>query len=717
MRLRSRLLGSALVAFALFAPPALAQDRATLVADDLQIRNDNVLTATGGVEVFYQGQRMRASRVEYDKGQDSLTISGPITLDDGKGTVVLADQAQLSGDLRDGILQSARVVLNQQLQLASNQVNRIGDRYTRLGPSVASSCQVCASNPTPLWEIRASEIIHDEQKREIYFQNAQLRMMGVPVAYIPRLRMPDPTVKRMRGVLQPTFRSTSDFGAGVQVPYFFPIGESADLTLTPYLSAKNARSMGYRYRQAFNAGWMDINGAFSRDELMDNKTRGYLFATGQFALPDSYTLNLRVDTVSDPAYFYDYGLEERDRLESSAEITRTRRNEYISGRILNFHSIREGEPNSTIPSLVGEAQIQRRFSGGPLGGEAGLQFSLYGAERTSDNPLDTDKDADDDADGRDTQRASIGVDWRRNYILPAGIMGTALGTMRTDIYNINQDVDYEGTTTRVSGALGVELRWPWVKTAANGASHVISPIVQAVWSPNDTPDIPDEDSTLVEFDESNLFALNRFSGHDEYERGARLNLGVNYTRVAPEGWSFGTTVGRVFREQDLGQFSNASGLDEKNSDWLAQFQIMMSEGLIITNRTLFDDDLRVTKSELRMQASLDRFDLAANYVKILPDEEEDRETGLSEMTVDARYQVTDAWSARATSRYDFAESRAVRAGVGAEFRNECLAMEVYLSRKFSSSTNVDPSTEVGLAVDLLGFGSKKQPGPAGTCRS
>ncbi|MCJ8139765.1 LPS-assembly protein LptD [Falsirhodobacter halotolerans] len=711
MRLRS-----AIFALALSSLPALAQDRATLVADDLQISGDNVLTARGAVEVFYQGQRLRASSVRYDRTNDSLDIVGPITLDDGQGSVVLADQAQLSGDLTEGVLQSARLVLNDQLQLAANQINRIGDRYTRLGQSVASSCQVCASNPTPLWEIRAREIIHDQEERQIYFQNAQLRFVGVPVFYVPRLRMPDPTVDRTRGVLRPSLRTTSDFGTGIKVPYFFPLGETRDLTLTPYYSTKNTRSLDARYRQAFNFGWLEVNGAVSRDHLRPNETRGYLLATGEFLLPESYVLKMRVDTVSDPGYLYDYGLEERDRLESSVEVTRTRRNEYISGRIINFQSIRDGEPTSTIPSQVADATFHRRFTGGILGGEAGLRWQLHGAKRTSDRPFDTDVDRDDIADGRDTTRMSVRLDWRRNFVLPAGILATTLGEVSADIYNINQDLDYQGRTGRVNGAVGAELRWPWVKAGANGTSHILGPIAQAVFSPNDSPDIPNEDSTLVEFDESNLFALNRFSGVDEYERGARVNLGLGYARIAPNGWTVSGILGRTFRERDLGQFSNASGLDGSSSDWLGQFQIMLRDGLIITNRTLFDDNLEVTKSELRMDAALDRFTLSAGYINLLADPEEDRQDALSEMTFDASYQLTETWAARASTRYDFDADRAQRAGVGAQFRNECMAVDVYLSRRFASSTSVEPTTEFGLSVDLLGFGSSKKPGPAGTCR-
>ena len=56
------------------------------------------------------------------------------------------------------------------------------------------------------------------------------------------------------------------------------------------------------------------------------------------------------------------------------------------------------------------------------------------------------------------------------------------------------------------------------------------------------------------------------------------------------------------------------------------------------------------------------------------------------------------------------------AGVGLEFRNECMLVDLSLSRRFTSSTNVDPTTDFSLAVDLLGFGGGKKVGPAQACR-
>jgi len=705
----------ALCAALLAAPlPLTAQDQATLIADRVAISGDSVLEAQGNVEVFYQGRRLRAAAIRYDRANDSLSITGPIVLSDADGSFILADQADLSADLENGVLQSARLVLNQQLQLAASEMSRIGGRYTKLGRTVASSCQICADNPTPLWEIRARQVVHDALERQIYFSNAQLRIAGVPVFYIPRLRMPDPTLKRATGMLTPVLRTTSGLGTGIKLPYFVALGPSRDLTLTPYITTKRGRTLELRYRQAFATGNIEINGAYSRDELVQER-RGYFLGIGAFDLPREFGLTFRVEGVSDPAYYLDYGLGERDRLESNIEISRTRRNEHIEGRLINFYSIRDGESNATLPSLVGDFTFHRRFSAGPLGGEAGLRFQTHSQYRSSDVNVDTDIDADTDADGRDLARASVRVDWRRNWVLPAGIVGTVLSEATADIYDIRQDTAFAGQTTRIHGAAAVELRWPWVKAGRDGAQYVLEPVVQLVWSPDSTEDLPNEDSALVEFDEGNLFSLNRFPGSDATERGARANVGVSWTRYDPAGWSLALTMGRVIRSQDQDQFGVASGLDGADSDWLAALQLAMANGLLMTNRVLIDDDLEVTKAELRMDLQRERYGLSASYVRLLADASESRTDPVSEMTLDGRYRMSDFWTAKASGRFDFEDDRTARAGLGLEFRNECMKVDLSLSRRFTSSTSVKPTTDFGLSVDLLGFGSGTDPGPSRRC--
>ena len=184
----------------LVAASARAQDQATLVADQVTVQSANVLKATGHVEVFFNGQHLTAGSVIYDKSTDRLQIMGPIRIDDGMGNLVLADQADLSADLTEGLLTSARIMLQQKLQLSAAQVQRSdGGRYTAMRHVAASSCTICAGSTTPLWEIRAREVVHDAQSQQIWFSDASLRFAGLPVLYLPILRVPDPTLDRATG--------------------------------------------------------------------------------------------------------------------------------------------------------------------------------------------------------------------------------------------------------------------------------------------------------------------------------------------------------------------------------------------------------------------------------------------------------------------------------------------------------------------------------------
>ena len=697
------------------ALPARAQDTATLVSDSLAITGDTRLIADGNVEVFFKGNRLKASRIVFDQATDRLEITGPIVLTEATGEIlILASQADLAADLSEGILTSARLVLNQQLQLAANRMMRVSGRYTALQTVTASSCRVCANDPTPLWEIRARRVVHDEVARQIYFDRAQFRLAGVPVLYIPRLRMPDPTLKRATGFLMPSIRTTSDLGTGIRVPYFIVLGKSADLTLTPYLTARNSQTLGLRYRQAFATGLLTLEGSVSRDDLEPGKTRAYLRVRGDFTLPERFQLGFDGKTVTDPAYLLDYGIDNTDRLDSRIEIRRTRRNEHISARVISFQTLRDDEDNTTIPTVIADLTFHRRFSLGPLGGDGGLRLQTHNHSRSSVSPVDGNGDGI--ADGRDVGRISARIDWRRSFLLPMGIEGTVLGELTADAYTIANDDTYGGRTSRTHGSAGVELRWPWVRTEAGGAVQVIEPVVQLLFASSDAESLPNEDSVLVEFDEGNLFSLDRFPGSDAVERGPRANVGVSWTRHDPQGWSMGVTVGRVFREADLGQFGPGSGFAGATSDWLASATFTLSDSVALTGRLVLDDDLGVTKAETRLALSGAKTALSTSMIWAVADAEENRLVPTQEITFDARQKLTPNWTAKASGRYDFEGNQGTLAGLGLEFLNECVRFDVSLSRRFTSSTSVTPTTDFGLSLDLVGFGSGVAGGPARTCR-
>ncbi len=692
---------------------AIAQDRATLLADSLAIVGGNRLIATGNVEVLFQGQHLTASRLIYDAGADSLIIDGPIRVADGKGNVFLAEQAQLSGDLTEGVLTSARLVLADQLQFAATQVRRSeAGRLTGLVQVVASSCNVC-ENSAPLWEIRARSVLHDADAQQLYFSGAQLRFSGVPILYLPRLRLPDPTQDRASGFLIPTLSSSSTLGFGLRLPYFQTLGPSRDLTLTPYFTTKNGRTLELLYREALRFGGYTISGALTKDRLTEETLRGYIEAEGHLSLPLGFLARANGILVSDGTYLSDYGISDDDRLDSRVTGSRTKRNEFIEGQVIGYQSLREGESDGTLPVGIGDLTFHRRFNGGLIGGQGGFMIEAHSHYRPSDEH--DDLDGDGIADGRDLARLSFGGDWRRNWILPNGLIVATSAEVFADYYAISQDTVYGGRRWRTHAIWATELRWPLAKTDGRGGSHLIEPILQLVMAPADDGTIPNEDSALVEFDEANLFALNRFPGADAREAGIRLNFGGNYVYHNDTGYSLGISGGRVLRLENSDQFSAASGLSGTKSDWLMALSVSSENGLSLNGRTLLDDTLTPTKTEVRFDLDRDIYALSLGLTDLAADPVENRGIDTREIVLSSAYDLSQNWTLSGNTRYDLAANSAVSAEAGLAFLNECLKVDLSVSRRFGSSTSVRSATDFGLTVELLGFGGG-QVGPSQQCR-
>ena len=692
-----------LVALALLLPgAAAAQGIATLVADRVTV-SDGRLVADGNVEAFYDGTRLSAARITYDQATDRLTIEGPIFIDDGGGTLITADQASLDPRLQNGMLRGARLVLDRQLQLAAGQMNRVDGRLTQLHGVAATSCRVC-SGRDPLWEIRARRVIHDEEARQIYFENAQFRLGGVPILWIPRMRLPDPTLDRATGLLIPSIRSTDQLGVGIRLPYFIKLGDHRDLTLTPYLSG-STRTLEARYRQAYLRGEIEVAAALTDDDILPDDTRGYLFAEGRFDLGRDYRLAFDIETVTDRAYLLDYGYSDKDRLDSELSISRYRADQSLRAALTHYNSLRDDEQNSTQPTILAELRYDRRLRPA-AGGLLTLSALAEGHYRYSDT----------DVDGRDVAHIGLAAEWRRTWITAPGLVAEGTARLAVDHYGVAQDSGYSGDLTRAAPAAALTLRYPLERSTPGGARHLIEPVLQIAWSDvyGDTP--PNEDSTRIEFDEGNLFALSRFPGEDAVETGLRANLGVTWTRTGPGGWHSTLTVGRVIFAEAQQDVTDTSGLSTTVSDWLVSGQLTMPGGFALTGRTLLDDGLDVAKAEARLDWRGGPLDLGATYIWLQSDPDEDRPTAVSEWTLDAAYRIDSAWTLSADARYDVVEDRPVQAGLGVGWENECVTVDVSVSRRFTSSTSLEPTTDFGLSVGIKGFSTGRSgQGPARAC--
>ncbi len=694
---------------------ALAQDEpdlgALLVADEVYITGDDKLIADGNVEAVYQGQRLQAASIIYDRKSETLKIQGPIVLKDAQGTLVLANSGEIDRDFHNGILKGARIVMDDQLQMAAHEMTRVNGRYTQLHKVAVTSCRICNDGNIPLWQIRARRVIHDQEERQLYFHDAQLMVLDVPVFYLPRMRLPDPTLERATGFLIPSLHNSTDLGFGVKVPYFIKLGDHRDLTLTPFIATKST-TLEFRYRQAFRQGDIEVNGAVSNDQAGNRTNRAYLFLKGNFNLPRDFKLAFDLETTNDDEYLEDYGITAKNRLDSEISITRARRDEFIRGAITHFKTLVIGENNSTFPTIVGNADYERRVHLKRIGGELRFGFQAHSHFRSSD--LTTDGiDVDRFADGRDVTRFTARADYLRSWILPMGIHTRFQTGVAFDTFRIQQTGGTSlSSAEEVTPSSSLVFRLPLIKKTNTGATHVLEPVLQVAWVGGENPDVPNDESTRVDFDEGNLLSLSRFPAPDRRERGASLAYGLNWTRHDPRGWKSSLTFGQVIRDETLVEvdgttsFTNASGLQDKFSDYLIAGQIKMPYGVSFTARSIFDDAFDTTKAEARANWRNKRADIGATFIWLQADPAEARERTISEWAFDGSYRLARHWTGSAEWRYDVVTDSSVRAGIGLKYTNECVEIEISALRRFASSTNVEGSTDIGLTVGLRGFSTK-----------
>jgi LPS-assembly protein len=200
-------------------------------------------------------------------------------------------------------------------------------------------------------------------------------------------------------------------------------------------------------------------------------------------------------------------------------------------------------------------------------------------------------------------RASGQVSWQRGYIDPIGEVWKPIVFARLDgeatelnetgsityasalgvstVANSSQAAFFSGSNqgafARGMAGAGLEYRYPFTSTSSWG-TQTITPIAQFIARPSEIiPRIqPNEDSQSLVFDDTNLFAWNKFSGYDRVEGGTRLNYGVQYAADFANGGHANFVAGESIQVAGQNSYTlydptNAgleSGLDKKFSNFV-----------------------------------------------------------------------------------------------------------------------------------------------------
>ena len=323
-----------------FAPaPALSQDvqlaapdipenaQMLLEADQLVYDNDaNTVTAVGGVQIDYGGNRLVAKRVTYDRKSGRLIASGDVAMVDSSGTKIFSQEVDITEDFGDGFVNALRVETVDKTYFAAESAKRERGILTTFNNGVYTACEPCEEKPdkAPIWRVKAKKIIWNGQAKTIRFEHSRFEMFGLPIAYFPAFEVPDPTVKRKTGFLMPGIAYKKELGVGFNIPFYIALSPTYDLTLHGRYYTKQGFLGMAEWRQRFNNGQYNLRIAGIHQEdpggfqfgTVDagpsaadpNKNRGMVGSKGDFVINPRWSFGWDILVQSDKNFSYTYGI-------------------------------------------------------------------------------------------------------------------------------------------------------------------------------------------------------------------------------------------------------------------------------------------------------------------------------------------------------------------------------------------------------------------------
>ena len=282
-------------------------------------KDKDVVTARGDVQIYYKGRFLEADHVVYDRKTARVFAEGNARLTERDGAIVRADRFDFTDDFKDGFIESLQVDSAENTHFSAPHGERSGGETTVFDLGTYTACDACkedASRPRT-WQLRAKRIIHDNTEKMIYYEDANLEFLDIPVAYVPFWSSPDPSKKRQSGVLMPVAYYQSQLGFGFGIPIFLALAPDYDLTITPTYFTKQGPFLSGEFRQRFENGSYSIKaegthvgdpGAFAVAPLGagDRKWRGSLQSNGEFALNDQWRFGWDGTALSDRYFLQDY---------------------------------------------------------------------------------------------------------------------------------------------------------------------------------------------------------------------------------------------------------------------------------------------------------------------------------------------------------------------------------------------------------------------------
>jgi len=660
-----------------------------------------IVIARGNVQVAQGASVLVADQITYFKERELVVAEGNVSMLQPTGDVFFADYADLKEDLKTGVINTFKARLADNSLFAASQAQQVNPAITTMKKVAYTPCNVCETM-APFWQIKAGDATVDQAEERVRYHDATLEMVGVPFAYTPYMSHPTPDATAKSGVLTPEYKSSSNIGTVLKVPYYWRIAQDREVVVTPWYVSSEAPLLQEEYTQLTDHGSYRIRASQTNPDRLDaagnkisgNQFRGHIYAQGQEDIDEQTRMGFDINRTTDDTYLRRYSFGSQDALFSKAYIETAENRNYALGQGLLIQGLRlQDNPRATptvLPMLQGYYETPKT----PLG----LRYHVA-----------ADTQSITREEGVDQRRLSLTPGASLPIVTDGGEIVTTTVNLRQDFYNSN-DVpitgstrNFSGTTTRTLPQLALEWRYPLMQPIGDG-TFTVEPVVLAIAqrSGGNPAEISNEDNKLVELTDTNLFSVNRMPGLDTVDSGSRMAYGVRTHYFLDQKTAIDGLFGQDYNVDSDTPFPNSTRPGENFSDYIGRVGISHAPYSLAYRYAIDNNTLSTNRDEFSVG-----YGDAAGYVLNASYRSLDKNRYLSNSKEGQVYGVlpfSDEWSMYGSTQRDLERNIPVNSRGGLIYKNECFNMVVDALRTYSSDRDIAPTTQFTLRVGFKNLG-------------
>jgi LPS-assembly protein len=532
----------------------------------------------------------------------------------------------------------------------------------------------CKSD-SPMWCLHVDKMDIDSERDVGVAKGARLLIYDTPVFYLPSFDFPLGK-ERKSGFLAPSYGSTGTRGLELQLPYYLNLAPNYDATVTPRLMTKRGLEIGTEFRYLFD----NFSGTFTgevlpRDRIAD-ATRSRVWWRHAQNLAPGLTFALDAQRVSDDTYFVD--LAERVTATALTTLPRFAALSYtwddwnFAARVQKFQSLQD--PTAIAPFTPPYEKVPELSAAKTWRNLFGFELEFNSAVTRFEHPFLV-------PGVRSLAVTKLRYPWRSPgaFIVPQF-------TFHASDYRVDtKDVDFKDSTRLIPfGSLDAGLFFDREATLfGRRFTQTLEPrLFYTVIPFKDQSRIPNFDSAPIDFNYTQLFQENRYSGNDRIGDTNELTLAVSTRYLDPQSGRerLRLSIGERFYFDNQQVSVGETVRERRTSDALAILGVRPNDALNLEAVMQFNTNAsRTERATLSGRYSPEpRKVISGSYRYIRELVENGTRTQVKQVDVAAQWPLADLignvgknWYGVGRVNYSVPERRVVEGVAGFEYDGEC----------------------------------------------